>query len=272
LILSTPLTVCVVVLGRYVPQFSFLHVILGDEAVLAAEARVYQRLLAMDDQEARAVAELYLNEHSLAELYDSVLVPALAMAEQDRHKGALDVAREEFLFLSIKEMLVEFSERAHKSGLENAEEAVPEPPKSSPGRIFVLPANDEADEIGAAMLAQLLEQAGHPAISFQADPTLQSTIGLMQPAENDTFFISALPPYTFASAIAMSRKLQLRFPHTKMFVGVWGFAGNTERALQRFQPGSPDQLFTSLAGAVKFIAEGEPSVIQETALSLANIG
>src|SRR6267154_3888681 len=53
LILSTPLTVCVVVLGRYVPQFSFLHVLLGDEAVLSAEARVYQRLLAMDDQEAR---------------------------------------------------------------------------------------------------------------------------------------------------------------------------------------------------------------------------
>src|SRR5205814_10464055 len=52
LILSTPLTVCVVVLGRYVPQFSFLHILLGDEAVLEAEARVYQRLLAMDGQEA----------------------------------------------------------------------------------------------------------------------------------------------------------------------------------------------------------------------------
>ena len=70
LILSTPLTVCVVVLGRYVPQFSFLHVILGDEAVLNAEARIYQRLLAMDDQEARSVAELYLTENSLAQLYD----------------------------------------------------------------------------------------------------------------------------------------------------------------------------------------------------------
>ena len=54
LILSTPLTVCVVVLGRYVPEFSFLHVLLGDEAVLAAEARFYQRLLAMDDQEAQS--------------------------------------------------------------------------------------------------------------------------------------------------------------------------------------------------------------------------
>ena len=66
LILSTPLTVCVVVLGRYVPEFSFLHVLLGDEAVLEAEARFYQRLLAMDDREAQAVADLYLQRTLLA--------------------------------------------------------------------------------------------------------------------------------------------------------------------------------------------------------------
>src|SRR4051812_29663008 len=54
-----------------------LHVLLGDEAVLAAEARIYQRLLAMDDQEARGVAEIYLNQNSLAQLYDSVIIPAL---------------------------------------------------------------------------------------------------------------------------------------------------------------------------------------------------
>ena len=107
LILSTPLTVCVVVLGRYLPQFSFLHVLLGDEDALAAEARFYQRLLAMDDQEAKAVADVYLREHSLAQLYDVVIIPALTIAEQDRHKGALESTREEFLFLSIREMMAE---------------------------------------------------------------------------------------------------------------------------------------------------------------------
>ena len=134
LILSTPLTVCVVVLGRYVPQFSFLHVILGDEAVLAPEALVYQRLLAMDDQQARAVADAYLGGNSLAQLYDSVIIPALTLAERDRHNGALDPIRQEFLFLSLKEMLVEFSERAVKEdirGLQNPRRA---------GSSFCLPA------------------------------------------------------------------------------------------------------------------------------------
>jgi hypothetical protein len=257
LILSTPLTVCVVVLGRYVPQFSFLHVILGDEAVLAAEALFYQRLLAMDEQQARAAADLYLDEHSLSELYDSVIIPALTMAEQDRHKGALDLTREEFLFLSVREMLVEFSEKANKC------ESAGLPRHGPRGRILVLPASDEADEISAAMLAQLLEQAGRPAISFPLDPTLQQTFGIVQPVEDDIFFVSALPPYTFASAIALTWKLQLRFPRTKVMVGVWGFGGDTERALQRFQPNSPYKLFGSLAGAVQFIA---PTISEDAAL------
>jgi hypothetical protein len=234
------------------PQFSFLHIILGDETVLEPEARVYQRLLAMDDREAHAVAELYLDEHSLPELYDSVIIPALSMAEQDRHKGALEPVRRDFLFLSIKEMLVEFSEKAAAAGEgPPAEERV----HSGIGRIFVVPANDEADEIAAAMLAQLLDQAGYAAIPFPVDFAREDRIGIVDPREDDIFCISAVPPFAFAGAITLAGQLQLRFPRTKAIVGVWGFAGNTERALQRFQQSRPHCLATSLAGAVQYVAE-----------------
>ncbi len=110
LILSTPLTVCVVVLGRYFPQLSFLHILLGDEQALEAEAQLYQRLLAMDQSEAHTIVDVFLKGRSLVELYDSVLIPALSLAEQDRHNGTLDAAHEDFLFLSINEMIAEFSE------------------------------------------------------------------------------------------------------------------------------------------------------------------
>jgi predicted PurR-regulated permease PerM/methanogenic corrinoid protein MtbC1 len=247
LILSTPLTVCVVVLGRHAPQFSFLHILLGDEAVLAAEAQVYQRLLAMDDQQARAVADLYLTENSLVQLYDSVLIPALTMAEQDRHKGALDKTREEFLFLSMKEMLAEFSEQTLK--VEPAERS----PAASAGRVICLPASDEADEITAAMLAQLMEQAGCAALAFPLDSTLHESIGLVEPDEKDIFFVSALPPFAFVRARTLGRRLQSRFPRTKLVIGVWGFTGDMEKALQRFQPLHPDRLVTTLADAVNFV-------------------
>jgi predicted PurR-regulated permease PerM len=184
LILSTPLTVCVVVLGRYVPQLSFLHILLGDEPVLVAEAQVYQRLLAMDDQEARAVADRYLSQNSLVKLYDQVMIPALTMAEQDRHKGALDKAREEFVFLSIKEMLAELFEEALKAEPASEEHPIAalEQRTAFPGRVLCLPASDEADEITGAMLAQLLEHATpvYPVLSFPIDLSLQH-VGVVEP-------------------------------------------------------------------------------------------
>jgi predicted PurR-regulated permease PerM len=261
LILSTPLTVCVVVLGRYVPELSFLYVLLGDEAVLEPEARFYQRLLAMDDQEARAVAALYLREHSLSQLYDAVILPALTMAEQDRHKGALDRTREAFVFMSVKEMVVEFSERTLKSDVVNGEAPAPE---DVSGRVLCVPANDEADEITAAMLAQLLNQAGYPAISFPLDSPVEDLVALINPGETDTFCISALPPFAFARARTLSRELQMRFPRSNVIVGVWGFTGDTERAMQRFQPSRPAKLVTSLSDAVKFVVGGDSAIGTKT--------
>src|SRR5205085_6385266 len=155
LILATPLTVCLVVLGRYVPRLSFLHILLGDEPVLAPEAQIYQRLLAMDQLEARTVIDQFLKGRPLIELYDSLLIPALSMAEQDRHKGAIDAAREEFLFLTINELIVEFSEYqpAGDPPLAAAPEA--HAAEHREGRILCLPAHDRGDEVTAAMLAQL---------------------------------------------------------------------------------------------------------------------
>jgi hypothetical protein len=258
LILSTPLTVCVVVLGRYVPQFSFIQVLLGDEGALGAEAQIYQRLLAMDQSEARAIVDRFLKEKSLVELYDSVLIPALGMAEQDRHKGALDSAREEFLFLSLSEMITELSEYqlASISSLvaEAAAESVPAERPSA--RILCLPANDRADEVTAGMLAQLLEQAGHAAFSLPlalASPS--ELLALVEKRQDNVICISALPPYAFPPARTMCKLIRERFPKLKIVVGVWGYGGDTEKARARFERTQPDRLVTSLAQAVEQIQE-----------------
>jgi predicted PurR-regulated permease PerM len=250
LILSTPLTVCLVVLGRYVPQLSFLHVLLGDEPVLAAEAQIYQRLLAMDQVEAHTIVGESFKGRPLVELYDSVLIPALSMAEQDRHKGALDTTREEFLFLSINEMIVEFSEY-------QSEASPPEDDTTHPtARILCLPAHDRADEVTAAMLAQLLEQKGFPTLSL---PIVGSSpddwLGSLKAGGNDIICISALPPYAFAPARAMFKQIRARFPELKVVVCVWGFSGDTDKAKARFERAQPDRFSTSLAEALEHVQE-----------------
>jgi predicted PurR-regulated permease PerM len=257
LILSTPLTVCVVVLGRYVPQFSFLHVLLGDEPVLGVEAQIYQRLLAMDHLEARTIIDRFLQEKSLIELYDSVLVPALTMAEQDRHKGAIDADREEFLFLSINEMIAEVSgDRMTESSREDDIPAVADAAERPAARILCLPAHDQADEITAAMLAQILEQKGLTALAFSsAGSAPNEWLALIQAGGNDVVCISALPPYAFAPARAMCRQIRERFPKIKIIACIWGFTGDRVKAKARFDRTQPDRLATTLAEAAEHVAE-----------------
>jgi predicted PurR-regulated permease PerM len=248
LILSTPLTVCVVVLGRYVPQLSFLNILLGDEPVLAPEAQLYQRLLAMDQLEAHTIVGQFLKGKGLVELYDSVLIPALSMAEQDRHKGAIDAVREEFLFLSINEMIAEFSEVQAAEGSTTDEHL--------DARILCLAAHDKADEITAAMLAQLLEQKGLATLSFpMAGASPHEWFALIEAGRSDVVCISALPPYAFAPARAMCKQIRERFPKLKVVVCVWGFSGDTEKAKARFERTQPDRLCTSLAEAVEQVQE-----------------
>ena len=254
LILSTPLTVCVVVLGRYVPQLSFLHILLGDEPVLSAEAQIYQRLLAMDQLEAHTIVSQFLKGRPLVELYDSVLIPALSMAEQDRHKGAIDAVREEFLFLSINEMIAEFSEYQLGDGVTDAVEHLDA--RHGEGRILCLPAHDRADEITASMLAQLLEQKGFAALSFPivgSSPT--DWMALIQAGRSDVVCISALPPYAFAPARAMCKQIRERFPKLQVVVCVWGFTGDAQKAKARFERTQPDRLSTSLAEAMEHVQE-----------------
>ena len=258
LILSTPLTVCVVVLGRYVPQLSFLHVLLGDEVVLGAEAQIYQRLLAMDQPEAHAIVDRFLEARPLVELYDSVLIPALSLVEQDRHKGAIDPTREEFLFLSINDMITELSEHQPAHDSSQSEDAAAEsgPAERLSARIICLPANDRADEVTAAMLAQILEQAGHAALSLPiAHASLVEMLALLEIRQDDVICISALPPFAFPPARTMCKLIRERFPKVKLVIGVWGFSGDTEKAKARFERTQPDRLLTSLAQAVEQIQE-----------------
>jgi hypothetical protein len=257
LILSTPLTVCVVVLGRYVPQFSFLHILLGDEPVLAAEAQLYQRLLAMDQLEAQTIVSQFLRGRALIELYDSVLIPALSMAEQDRHKGAINAAREEFLFLSVNEMIAEFSEyQLADNSSERDSAPVAKAMEHLNGRILCIPAHDRADEITAAMLAQLLEQKGLAVLSFPiAESSPYEWIAVIQASQSDVVCISALPPYAFAPARSMCKQIRERFPKLKVVVCVWGFSGDTQKAKARFERTQPDRLSTSLAEAVEHVQE-----------------
>ena len=157
LVLSVPLTVCLVVMGRHIPSLEFLSVMLGDQPVIPAWACFYQRLLARDEREASEVLESSLKDKTLVEAYDSVLIPALIMSEEDRMHRDLEDATIRFIRQTASELIEEVGFR------ENLEEQKQEGPPS-PGeehtpaiKVMCIPVRDEVDELAAMMLAQLLD-------------------------------------------------------------------------------------------------------------------
>ncbi len=151
LLLATPLTVVLVVIGKYVPQLRFLDILLGDEPVLEPPQRVYQRLLALDQEEATDISRGFLKEwSSLERVYDDVLLPALALAEQDRHKGRLDEERAQFVRQSMREMVEELGEEVEQAGARHEEEALSETIRSAAAET-VAAAKTLATKIGHAI-------------------------------------------------------------------------------------------------------------------------
>ena len=254
LILSTPLTVCLILMGRYIPQLNFLEILLGDEPVLSPQAHFYQRLLALDDEEARDIAEKYLNENPIGNLYDAVLIPALSLAETDRHMNVLDEIRTKFIYQSTRELIEELYEDSSAS-LEPEHPlvfaAAREPQSGS--MVVCIPARDEADEIVASMAMQLLRLAGHNANALP----IASVSTMLEKAEQlhpDVICISALPPFAAVQAKYLCKQLRRRCRDTKIFLGLWKYPGGAPKAQERVGPGCADMIGTSLSEMVPSIS------------------
>ncbi|HXP72337.1 MAG TPA: hypothetical protein VOA88_23895 [Candidatus Dormibacteraeota bacterium] len=263
------------VLGRHVSRLSFLHVLLGDEPVLTPDSRFYQRLLATDHDEARQVLQKYLEGSTLLELYDSVLIPALSLAEQDRHQNRLEDATEKFICQSTRELIDEFS------GLPADDSASADGPvepsmaagQSSPGhayKVICVPARDEADEIVGAMLAQLIERAGHEA---QCVPLGSAAEMLAQVKEEkpDFICISALPPFAIAHARAFYARLLAQAPNVRIDIGLWNFSGDPLKVSHRLALKEGSRVCTKLAEFIEGLPPA-PSVAEVAALLTPSLG
>jgi len=269
LLLSVPLTVCMGVLGSHVPGLKFMNVLLGDEPVLQPSAHFYQRLLASDADEAREVLECYLKDHPLADLYDSVVIPALALAEHDRNEEALDNSTVEFIDQTTAELVEDLGFRD-----ENGHGTPPSDEKSAPlvptafsGEASATPAQaparnvlcasvrDNADEIAAVMLMQLLERGGHTAraLTTRRPAEILAEVAATKP---DIVFLSAIPPYSVSVARSLYRKLRAQEPQLPIEIGLWEYTGDAALAAKQISRGESDHLCTTLAQAVALVGSG----------------
>jgi hypothetical protein len=226
--------------------------------VLPPQAHFYQRLLALDEDEARAVADQFTKEKSTLELYDSVIIPALRLAEEDRHQDELDEEREAFVYRATRDLIEEIGER--DLPVEG------EPLRPSGRKVLCVGARDEADELVALMLAQLLRDDGHSVDLIKADQ-FDSRLTSAGEDQYDTLFISALPPFGLSQARALCRKSQRLHAKVKVIVGFWDATADVPSIRERLGAQCFDDFVTNLAAARSLVIADRPNeVVIPTAL------
>ena len=253
LLLSTPLTVCMLVLGKYVPGLGFLSVLLGSNPVLAPEARFYQRMLAMDEEGLWDISEKYIVEKSLPELYDRVVLPALAFAEQDRHKGTLTEVRQAFIVQNTRGLIEGLAEAAEaasdEKGLDSAAR-LEHKPDLGEAPVLCIPARDEADELAALMLVQLLKMKGLPARAVSARTLANESYQDIRNGKITTVCISSVPPFAVTPARQICKRLKQEFTGLKVVVGIWTAQSPGTEMASRLGTSCPDAVVARLAEAV----------------------
>ena len=158
LLISTPLTVCVVVLGRYVPQLNFIHVLLGNAPALSPHERFYQRMLAGDTDEGVELAQPYFASGDLAGFHDDIALAALKLAESDRQRGAIGQERTQAIERNIVSVLGDLSE----DGLDVAAraEVVAAPVQWTGTPVVCIGGRSPLDTASAALLSDHLNRIG----------------------------------------------------------------------------------------------------------------
>jgi len=211
LLLATPLTVCFVVIGKYVPGMEFIATLMSDQPVLEPDKNYYQRMLAGDQAEAADLVEAQIARETPDSAYDALLLPALNYAERDRIEGRLTPDEELAIVETTRELLAEVAERTRAEA----------PPGA--GRISILgwPANGEADVLALRMLGQLLE--GSPfALEVIAAPMLSAEVVML--ARDRGFRVvcmADLPPSEPLKTRYLVRRLRAAAPELKLMVGRW---------------------------------------------------
>ena len=228
LILATPLTVCVVVLSKYVPQLDFISVLMSDEPAMESNISYYQRLLAMDQAEAAEIVEEHLKTHPLDQLFDGVLIPALSHARRDRELGRLTEDSEQFVFRATREIIEDLDSlkpRSSTAGTDLSKTATIEehPSVILPKlRILGCPAHDEADELVLLMIRQLLDSTRYE-VEIISDTMLTgeivARIGEKSPA---MILVAAVAPGGLTQTRYLCKRVRARFPNLKIAVGRWG--------------------------------------------------
>jgi predicted PurR-regulated permease PerM len=272
LLLSTPLTVCLVVIGRHVEHLQFLDVLLGDRPALAPEESFYQRMLAGDPDEAAHQAEEFLKQKPLSAYYDEVAIKGLALAQMDVNRGVLDHERRVQIKETVDGLIDDLADHGDLSPAAKTEgqdaidrlapvlsaEELRPAWREEETPVICIAGRGSLDEAAAAMLAQLLQKHGIGARVVPSQAVSSANIFRFDPAGVKLICLSYLEPGGFTNARYLVRRLRRKLPQARVLLGLWTQTQAETERRKALKETEADLVVTSLAHAVeRVVAEAK---------------
>lgn len=246
LLMATPLTVCLIVLAKHLPALGFIVVLMGDRPVIEAKARYYQRLLARDQDEAVDIVEAYVDTDGREPVYDTMLLPALYYAKQDRDRGLLSEGDAQFVAQATREILDVLAHDVPPSV---------DAPADTRFRILGCPARDEADALALEMVGHLLDPALYRlevSGSGMLTAEMVAWVDLHRPA---LVCIGAVAPGGLSQARHLCKRLRAQCPDLKIVVGRWGLHDGKDTECQHLLAAGADHVETTVLDTQRALAQ-----------------
>ncbi|MGZ5959725.1 MAG: AI-2E family transporter [Rhizomicrobium sp.] len=250
LLLSTPLTMCLVVIGRHVDQLRFLDVMLGDRPPMAPEESFYLRMLAGNPDEAAEQAELYLQDHTMPAYFDQVAIKGLALAQLDVNRGALNESGRVRIGATVEGFIENLTMHEDAQLREESllQDTVPQNWQNRP--VLCVAGRGVLDHAAASLLAHLLERQGLGTRLATSEDLSPTNVQDFDCEGVQAICISYLEPGSPKNARYMARRLRKRMPGLPLIAGFWSVVQDDTHFLDSFESTECDFLATNLQQAV----------------------
>lgn len=256
LLMATPLTVCLVVLGKHVPGLSFIGTLMADAPALAPEYAYYQRLLARDPGEAAELIEKHVTTEPTGSVYDALLLPALNYAERDRLERRLSVDEELEVIAATRELLIDAAQsikRAQPAPVEAGEPtALPGP--REPLRVLGYAVNGPADELALTMLASVLKDVPVQIQMENSRMLASDLVSLVREQGVSIVCLADLPPSPPTKTRYFVKRLHDALPDLRIIVGRWAPPALADDSTQPLRDAGATLVATSLAETQTYLA------------------
>ncbi len=260
LLLSTPMTVCLAVMGKHAPQLRFLNILLTDKSVLDAKSRFYHRLISSNTADALRIADAERTRKSVVKVCDDLLVPVLALAERDLQAGRINDEKA----LMVRTIVAEWAKK------ECAHDALPDSVSGIPrnaanrfsagdlkylpeGAVLCVPAHNEADEITAQLFALVLHSQGVPAVALSVDQLAGEVLESISELKTGIVCLCALPPEATAHSRYLYKRIRADFPSIVILIGLWNRKSKPKESRRQVACAPSDGVVSSFADGLDYV-------------------